>query len=266
MKRDPVRPVVGLQGKRVVITRAPHQQAELADLLRGRGAEPIPYPCIDIVPPSDPQDLDTALEAAAAGLYDWLIVTSANTVPVLASRIAELGLSLSGLQVAVVGPKTADIVQEAFRIDVRVVAVEHTAEGLLASLPSVTGQRILLPQSAIARPVLAEELRAAGAEVTALTAYRTVVGQGGMDVPRHLATGQIDAITFTSSSTVRNFLLRLENEAGNRADLAAVCLAAIGPVTAETMQKHDLRVEVMPEEYTVLALVDAVDAYFREQS
>jgi uroporphyrinogen-III synthase len=263
--RDPIRPATGLQGKRVVITRASHQQAELADLLRGRGAEPIPYPCIDIVPPSDLQELDAALEAAAAGFYDWLIVTSANAVPVLASRVAELGLSLSGLRVATVGPKTADIVQDALRIDASVVAEEHTAEGLLASLPMLTGQRILLPQSAIARPVLAEELRAAGAEVTALTAYRTVAGQGGVDVPRRLSAGQIDAITFTSSSTVRNFLLRLENEAGNKADLTAVCLAAIGPVTAETMQEHDLWVEVMPEEYTVPALVDALDAYFREQ-
>jgi uroporphyrinogen-III synthase len=220
------------------------------------------YPCIAIVPPEDPVPLDEALRAAATGQYDWLLVTSVNTVRVLAWRLEALEMPPLAVQVAAVGPKTADAVRKYLRIDVTIMAQEHTAEGLISALGDVSKQRILLPQSAIARPVLAGALREAGADVTVLLAYQTVIGQGGEDVPVLLTKKQIDAVVFTSSSTVRYFLQRLESEDGKRSTLDGVGLAAIGPITAKTMESLGLKVDTIPDNYTVPALIEALDNYF----
>ena len=147
-------------------------------------------------------------------------------------------------------------------VNVTLVAGKHVAESLAEEMSPVSGQRLLLPQSAIARPVLAERLRASGAQVTAIDAYRTSLGQGGAPAPSLLADRVIDAITFTSSSTVANFMERLENEGGERRHLEWVCLAAIGPVTASTMTEAALPVDVMPAEYTIAGLVNALEGYF----
>lgn len=252
----------GLFGQRIVVTRAPHQAAEMAELLRRYRAKPLLYPCIDIAPPADSAQLDAALNKAAKGTFDWLVVTSANTVAILAQRLATLQLSLEELPVAAVGPKTAQVVEDELGLEVQIVAEKHMAEGLLAALPSARGLRIFLPQSEIARPVLADALREEGAQVTAVDAYRTVIGQGGDAVPEMLARGQVEAITFTSSSTVRNFLKRLAGEGGRRQDLQGVCLAGIGPITAKTMEENGLPVAVVPGEYTLPALIDALESYF----
>jgi uroporphyrinogen-III synthase len=142
------------------------------------------------------------------------VVTSANTARILADRSAALSVSLAGIRVAAVGPETATAVRDLLRIDAEKVATDYVAEALAAELQPVVGQRFFLPQSIIARPVLAETLRASGAEVTAVGAYQTVMGQGGDDVPAALTAGQVDAVTFTSSSTVRHFLQRLHEEGG----------------------------------------------------
>jgi uroporphyrinogen-III synthase len=252
----------GLAGRRVVVTRAPRQAAELVHLLMDQGAEAISYPCIDIKIHEDTRALDTALRAAAAGTFDWLVITSANVSWALARRAAALEIDLSGVRVAAIGPKTAQSVQELLRIDVELVPSEYRAEALAAALQLAPGQRLLLPQSDLARPVLARGLRDKGAAVTAIDAYQTVIGQGGRDVPAMLAAGGIDAIIFTSSSTVTNFLLRLEREGGDRAQLEGVCKAAIGPVTARTMRENDLAVDLMPPTYTLGALIESLKAYY----
>jgi uroporphyrinogen-III synthase len=145
---------------------------------------------------------------------------------------------------------------------VQLVAAEHVAEALAATIAPAPGQRILLPQSAIARPVLADLLRAAGADVTVVEVYRTVLGQGGEAVPAMLAAGQIEILTFTSSSTAANFLKRLGNEGGDRRDLAGLCLAAIGPITANTMVELGMTADVVPDNYTLSGLVTALEEYF----
>lgn len=254
-----------LTGKRIVVTRAAHQASEAVALIRQYGAEPVLYPCIAIVPPEDSGPLDAALQAAAAGQFDWLVITSANTAWALAERLAGLGLTLPAIQVAAVGPKTSSAVRELLGRAVDLLADEFIAEGLAEVLQPVGEQRILLPQSEIARPALADGLRAAGAEVTAVTAYRTVIGQGGADVPRLLAERKIEAITFTSSSTARFFLERLAAEGGDRRDLDQVCLVAIGPATARTMVDLDLPVTVMPADYTLEGLLAALNTYFAQQ-
>jgi uroporphyrinogen-III synthase len=253
---------MSLSGKLVVNPRAAHQAAELTCLLEARGARVLFYPCIAIEPPADKGQLVAALEVAAAGAFDWLLLTSANTVWVLAQELARQRLALAGLHVAAVGPATAAVARDALGLEISVVADDHTAEGLLAALPDVAGLRLFLPQAAIARPVLAEALGQAGAEVTAVPAYETVIGTGGEDIPYHLAQGDVDAIAFTSSSTVTNFLHRLVGEGGRRSDLQQVCLASIGPITARTVEDNNLTPTVVPAVYTLPALVEALAVYF----
>lgn len=256
---------MSLSGKVVVNTRAVHQAAELSELLRVKGAQILSYPCIAIETPADKTELLEALEAAARGAFDWLLLTSVNTVSILGRQLAEQQITLPSLCVAAVGPSTAAAAQEELGLEVTVLADDHTAEGLIAALPDVAGQRLFLPQSAIARPVLAAALRQAGAEVTAVAAYETVIGFGGDDIPSQLSRGAIDAIIFTSSSTVTNFLERLAAEGGKRSDLEEICLAAIGPITAETMFENYLTPAVMPADYTIPALVEALALYFDER-
>jgi uroporphyrinogen-III synthase len=251
-----------LASKRVVVTRAEHQAAEVADLLRQAGAVPLLYPCLAIMPPDDTEPLDTALKSAASGKYDRLLLTSANTVHILAQRVAALNITLSDLPAAAVGPKTAATAQVLLGVSVTLVASKHVAESLAEELAPTSGERLLLPQSAIARSVLADRLRAAGSVVTVIDAYRTCLGQGGDPVPALLADQAIEAITFTSSSTVTNFLERLQKEGGDRRHLAGVCLAAIGPITAATMTEADLPVDVMPDDYTFDGLVSALETHF----
>jgi len=252
----------GLAGIRVVVTRAPHQAAEMADLLRQAGAVPLLYPCLEISPPEDTEPLDAVLLSAASREYDLLVLTSVNTVYILAQRLAALDIALSDLPAAAVGPKTAAAAEAMLGLNVTLVANKHVAESLADELSPTPGERLLLPQSAIARTVLADRLRAAGAQLTVVEAYRTCLGQGGDPVPDLLADKMIEAITFTSSSTVTNFLKRLKKEGGDRRHLNDVCLAAIGPVTAATMAEEDLPVDVMPADYTLKGLVNALEKTF----
>ncbi len=252
----------GLSGRHVVVTRAPHQAGDLCALLEEQGAIPLPYPCIEIVPPADPAALDQALENAADGGYDWLVITSANTARIMAGRPAGGRLNSAGMQVAAIGPRTAEAIRNHLRIDVQVVAREYVAESLAESLKLLPGDRVLLPQSSIARPVLAESLRAGGAEVTVVDAYRSILGRGGADIPAYLERGQVDAVTFTSASTAEGFLSRLTRDGGHPASLQGVCLAAIGPVTARAAERFGLAIAVMPAVYTVPALVEALASYF----
>jgi uroporphyrinogen-III synthase len=256
-----------LAGKRVVNTRAPRQAADLDALLRAREAEPVAYPCIDIALPDDTRPLDDALRAATRGEFDWLVLTSANTVLSLSRRVDALGLDMPGLhgmKMAAIGPVTAQAARDLLGLEASSLPEEYMAESLVEALRIARGGRVLLPQSDLARPVLADGLAAAGLAVTVVAAYRTVIGSGGADVPALLAAGRIDALTFTSSSTVENFLIRLSRESGDRASLAEVCLACIGPATARTAVEHGLSVNVMPTEHTLEGLVRDLEVYFVE--
>ena len=157
-----------MKGKRIVVTRAPHQAGELADLLRAHGAEVLLYPCIAIVPPEETSLLDDALRKAAAGEFDWLVLTSANTVEALRQRCGALGLSLRGTQAAAVGPATARSARELLEVNVQIVPEEFAAEVLAVALQLAPGTRVFLPQADIARTVLHDQLAAAGADVTVI--------------------------------------------------------------------------------------------------
>lgn len=258
---------MSLSGKRVVITRALHQVGELAELLQERGAIPLSYPCIEIIPAADTTPLDNALNTLDT--FDWLLLTSSNTVYALESRFVALGMQLQTaipphIKVAAVGTATVQEAYEAFGIQAEVLPDEQMADRLAEILTQIitSGTKILLPQSEIARPDLAAKLTATGADVTAVTAYRTVTGKGGIDLPLLLVEATIDAITFTSSSTVEQFINRMGDNGGDFDLLEGVCIACIGSVTAETARKNGLENIIVPQEFTLAAMVAALEDYF----
>lgn len=258
----------GLAGKYVVITRATHQSAELAALLEAEGAIPLPYPCIAIQPPEDLSALDAALHHLAAGKFDWLIVTSPNTVSIMDDRLKALNLSLnhlSNLRIAAVGTATADAVQRDLGVSVACLPETFTAAALAKSLNLAPGASVLLPQSALADSTLTDAFRQMQVKLTAVTAYYNRPGSGGIRLLDYLHTQKIDSITFTSSSTVNNFINRLQAEGGTSEQLHTVCIACIGPKTAATAQEQGLNVSVMPNTHTTPALVAALQEYFSQQ-
>jgi uroporphyrinogen III methyltransferase/synthase len=259
-----------LFGRRIVVTRSREQAGELIDLLEERGAEAIAAPTIRIAPPEDPAPLDRAVTHASA--YDWIIFASANAVDSFMSRLLASGdvRDLKGVRIATVGPSTAARLQR-YGVRVDLTPEEYRAESLISALAtgrSLQGTRILLPRADIGRDVLAEQFRDAGADVDDVVAYRTTLAQGGgegnRDIYRMLLDAEIDAVTFTSASTVRNFAqLHGQDQAADL--LASTVVACIGPVTAEAAQQLGIPTTVMPEKYTIPDLVDALVAHFRDK-
>lgn len=254
----------GLVDRRVLNTRAPHQAAALDQILIAHGAVPLEYPCLEIIPADDNADFDAALRDLCAGRYAWLVLTSVNTVLAVARRLDALGLTLSGasFRTAAIGPTTRDAARDQLGVDTLVVPEKFIAEALGEVLPVQSGDAVLLPESAIARPVLADMLRERGAGVTVITAYHTARGSGGVDVPALLSGHGIDAITFTSTSTVTNFLERIREEGGSVPQALGLCAACIGPVTADAARRYGFKNVVVPEEYTLSGMTEALEGFF----
>ena len=274
-----VGPVVGLRdhlrwfdsrplfGKRVLVTRSRDQADEMVERLLDLGAEPIEAPTIRIAPPDDYAPLDEA--CATVSTFDWLVFTSVNGVDGFVTRLLEGPgdiRELKGVGLCAIGPATAARLTR-FGLKIDLMPSEHRAEAVVEALRA-TGdlhdQRVLLPRANIARELLPEDLRRAGAEVVDVTAYRTVLAgsdDGGPDIYKILLEQDIDAVTFTSASTVRNFVEIVGAEPA--ADLLrTTVVAAIGPVTAETARQLGIETAVMPSTYTVPALVEALAEHF----
>ncbi|MFQ5449697.1 MAG: uroporphyrinogen-III C-methyltransferase [Nitrospinaceae bacterium] len=252
-----------LFGKTVVITRAEEQSETFINLLQERGAEPFSFPVIRTVPPEDWAPLDRALEQLSQ--YSGLIFTSANGVRFFIRRLKENEKDireLRGVRVYAIGPKTERAVRD-LGIRVDVVPDDFVAESLIARLEQeeVRGKRFLIPRAAVAREILPEKLRSLGAEVDVVSAYRTLPPETkNEDLFNRLKARSIDMVTFTSSSTVTNFLQLIGSD--RRPLLEGVKIAAIGPITAKTAQDEGLRVEIIPEQYTVEGLVEAIETHF----
>ncbi|MFQ5960493.1 MAG: uroporphyrinogen-III C-methyltransferase [Candidatus Methylomirabilales bacterium] len=248
-----------LFGRRIVVTRAREQQSDFADLLEGYGAEVIECPTIAIHPPEDWKALDHSLEQL--GSYQWVIFTSANGVRNFIARLRDRGGDLRvlhGIRVATIGPATAAALAEAgIRADV--VPDEYRAEAILEALDEdLRGMRFLIPRAAEAREILPAGLRARGALVDVVAVYRTVqVADQSEAVLGLLRAGQVDAVTFTSSSTVVNFVEMFPGE-DLPALLKGVTIACIGPITAETAARYGLAAHVMPAAFTIPSLADAL--------
>jgi uroporphyrinogen III methyltransferase / synthase len=257
-----------LFGRRIVVTRSAEQAGDLIEMLEERGAEAIAAPTIRIAPPEDGQPLADAV--SAAGSFDWIVFTSANAVDAFMTLLTAAAdvRALSDVRVCAVGTSTASrLLRYGVRADL--TPPEFRTEALMDTLRStgpLRGKRVLLPRADIARDLLADELRQAGADVTDVIAYRTTLAQGDRaedrDIYRMLLDGQIDAVTFTSASTVRNFV-RIHGEEQAADLLGGTVVASLGPVTAEAAEQLGITTTVLPERYTIPDLVDALVAYFR---
>jgi uroporphyrinogen III methyltransferase/synthase len=253
-----------LFGRRVLVMRSEQQAGELMEALRGAGAEAVALPLLRIAACEDTRELERAL--AALDRYDVLLFTSANAVRIFTARAAACGASLvrEGLRIGCVGPATAKAAAEA-GLPVHVLPSERfDAEGLLAALDAglpPAGRRFLLPRSASARNALPEGLRARGAQVDAIDLYRPEPAPvDGEWLRAELAAGRLDALTFTSPSTVRHFLAQLD--AGARAAAARAVVAAIGPVTAAALREAGLEPQVVAARAGFATLVEALAAHF----
>jgi len=264
-RRGDSKPGKPLHDVRVLVGRAHHQAGSLSRELRKLGADVLEIPFIEIRKPRSFQPLDTALQNLRN--YDWLILTSVNGVEAMWDRLAKLRLnkkSVRHLKIAAIGPATKSSIEDRGS-KVHVVPKEYVAESVVKSLrKQVKGKRVLLVRAKVARDVIPRELRKAGAQVDVFEAYETVVPKSShtrLRAALRSAKTRPDVITFTSSSTVKNFvtLLGRQRPAKQRpSNLEGITFASIGPVTSATLRELHLEVDVEAEQYTIPGLIKAI--------
>lgn len=251
-----------LFGKRIVVTRPREQAGELIERIEEAGAEAIEGPTVSIEAPEDATPLAEA--AANASTFDWIVFTTASSVERFLRVLLEGEQDIRGLhgvQLCAIGASTADRLQ-AFGIKPDLAPAEFGVDAVAGALGTSERSRVLIVRPDHARDVLATELRERGAFVSDVVAYRTVQAtDSGQDVYRMLLDGKVDAVTFTSASTVRQFVDLIGRE--QAVDLlGTTVVAAIGPVTAEAAQQLGVTVHVVPKRYDVSGLVDALIDHF----
>jgi uroporphyrinogen-III synthase len=253
-----------LAGVRVLVGRARHQAGSLSVELRKLGASVLEIPFIEIRKPRSFQPLDGALKDL--GNYDWLILTSVNGVEAMWERIGKLRVTKKRwehLKISAIGPATKKAIEKRGS-RVEVVPEEYVAESVVKSLRRrVKGKRILLVRAKVARDVIPNELRKAGARVDVMEAYETIVPKSSRTRLRAALKDprkRPDVVTFTSSSTAKNFvtLLGASRRARRPAQLQGVTLASIGPVTSATLRELGLGVDVEAKQFTIPGLVKAI--------
>ena len=251
-----------LKGVRVLVSRAKEQAGVLSAALRAQGASVLEIPFIEIREPQSFAPLDTAIRNVLN--YDWLILTSVNGVNALFTRLEKLKLRadlLGKLKISAIGPATKKAI-EVEELKVAVTPKEYVAEAVVDALASkVNGKRVLLVRAKVARDVIPTELRKAGATVDVVEAYETVVpekSRGRLMDALHSLKNKPHVITFTSSSTVRNFVDLMGKREAARAFKSGVRSASIGPVTSETLREFKLPVDIQAAEYTIPGLVTAI--------
>lgn len=248
----------GAPGRRVLVTRGAQQASRLCEGLRGLGAIPVEVPVIAIEPPASLGPLDRALGRLEG--YDWLILTSANAARVLARRAAELGIDLGAarnLSVAAVGPATAAEAQSA-NLTVTWTPESYVAESLVRRLvDEARGRRVLLARAAVARDLIPDALRRAGAEVDVVEAYRNVLPGEAPGALREAAARGLDAATFTSSSSVTH-LREAAELAGIGFPLDGAGAVSIGPVTSGTLREAGWEPEAEADPHDIPGLIEAV--------
>ena len=249
-----------LFGKTVVITRARAQASELVRRLTDLGAACLECPTIKVVPPEDWSPLDTAIDNL--GSYDWLVFTSANGVSFFFERLYEKDKDvrvLKDVSTAAIGPATAKRLRD-FGLKSDIIPETYQAESIVEAFKqeAMNGKRVLLPRAKEARPVLPVELRKMGAIVDEIAAYLTEQARENVDVLiKRLEEGSIDLLTFTSSSTVRNFKALLPPDRFESL-IEGVIVASIGPITADTARELGFKVDIMAQDYTIDGLCDAI--------
>lgn len=247
-----------LTGKRILVTRARHQAGQLSTELAKLGAEAIEIPAIEIIAPVSYQALDDAL--GHLNRYDWLVATSTNAVRTMRERATALGVAaadLSNLKVAAVGATTARSLED-WGLRVAVTPKEYVAESLLEALgDQARGKRVLIVRASIARDVIPEALKRQGAEVEIAEAYRTVIPERSIEKVRDaFEDGPPDAATFTSSSTVTNFI-QMVHAAGYTHRPDGILAVSIGPITSQTLREHGWEPAAEADPHDVAGLLAA---------
>lgn len=250
-------------GRRILVTRARRQASILSRRIADLGGEALEFPTIKIEPPLDLEPLDQAVRWAAT--YDWIVFTSVNGVDYFFQRLKKLKIDIRNLgkaRICAIGPQTREALEE-MGLVVDFIPEKYRTEEILEGLKEklVIGQRVLLPKAELARPLLAQGLLAFGIQVDEVTAYRTVQDdQDSTILLEKIRQGQIQAVTFTSSSTVKNFAALFPT--GEPFIPENIVVACIGPVTADTALTLGLRVDVVAREYTIEGLVQALVEHF----
>jgi uroporphyrinogen III methyltransferase/synthase len=260
-----------LFGRRVVVTRPRAQATELISRLEQRGANAIEVPTIQILPPEDPTPLNEACGRVES--FDWIVFTSANAVSYFMQCLlagTNDVRALKGVRLCTVGPVTAEALS-GYGLRIDLVPDKGRSEGIIQAMcrdRDVTGSKILLPRGNLALDLLPSKLQQAGARVTTVIAYRTApvnLEAGGPDIYRLLLERQVDIVTFTSGSSVKNFTRALGEE--QAVDLlAGVDVACIGPVTADIADQLGIKTTIMPSVSTVPSLVDAIVAHTQSRA
>jgi len=252
-----------LAGIRILVGRARHQASALSAGLKQLGADVVEIPFIEIRPPRSYTPLDSALKRIAD--YDWLILTSVNGVTAVASRLTRLKIKsepLRSVPVAAIGPSTRDAAEK-LGLSVSVVPRQYIAESVVESLRgNVEGKRVLLARAKVARDVIPRELRKLGAKVDVVEAYETVTPKSSQQKIRALMKNpklRPHIVTFTSSSTVRNFVQLLGGRGRPPHTLFdGVQFASIGPITSATLRELGMPVHIEAREYTIPGLIQAI--------
>ncbi|MGH7430159.1 MAG: uroporphyrinogen-III C-methyltransferase, partial [Candidatus Methylomirabilaceae bacterium] len=253
-----------LFGKRILITRAQEQAHDFAELLEARGAEVIQIPLISFAPPRSWAPLDRAIGRLEG--FQWVIFTSVNGVEAFFLRLRTLrqdARRLGGAKICAIGPATAEALEQ-HSILADLIPTEFLAEGIVKAFEArdLPGARILLPRAEVARGLLPMALEKHGATVEVVPAYRTVQAAADTELLKQLLQDRkIDVVTFTSASTVTNFIDVLETEDVKQL-MEGVRIACIGPITAETVERSGLTVDITPTRYTIPSLAESIVAYY----
>jgi uroporphyrinogen III methyltransferase/synthase len=256
-----------LFGRKIVVTRTREQASQLIAGLEENGADCFECSTIDIQPADSYQLFDTELERLNE--YHWILFSSLNGVIYFFDRLHKKGMDardLKGPSIAAVGKSTADLLH-GYGVNADLIPAVFTSEGLAESLLDlgVEGRNILIPRAEKGREVLPETLRGAGAQVTITPVYKNVMPlERREELRAELEAGKVDMVTFTSSSTVRNFLTMVDagSEENLKELLRNVKIAAIGPITAKTVTDNGLKVDVQPQEHTIEGMIEEIVSYY----
>lgn len=254
-----------LFGKTALVTRAREQASALTTELESLGAQCIEAPAIKLVPPDSYDELDLAIHKL--NTYNWLIFTSVNGVEAFFARLQDMKLdsrALGNARIAAIGAQTAGKLKE-YGILADIVPLEFRAEGIIEALAGriEPGMSVLIPRALVARDILPEKLREMGATVDVVPVYQTITADtDGTVLAEKLRAGEIELVTFTSSSTVTNLLELLGSQGAQLVQRAKV--ACIGPITAGTCLEHGITPDVIAEEYTIKGMVEAIVEMYEE--
>jgi uroporphyrinogen III methyltransferase/synthase len=253
-----------LLGKRIVVTRARAQASDLIQELTQLGAECVECPTIEVVPPDSWAPLDKAIENLQN--YQWIVFTSVNGVQYFFNRLFDKGFdarALGHLRTAAIGPATSQRLRQ-FGINTDILPKTYQAESVVEAFTQefVQGQKVLLPRAKEARVILPEELEKMGAQVDEIAAYQTIqAADGRQKLIQSLQNRVIDMVTFTSSSTVRNFKALLPDK-GHQDLLEGVTVACIGPITADTAKELGFNGDIVAQNFTIAGLREAITDYY----